>query len=75
MADMPRHLTIKVDQIETTYGGLFGGPADTHRVFAPGLKHFLLDGVEVSQQEAEQAMAEDYPEEWARYQDSLKVTR
>lgn len=37
------------DMVEVTYGGIFGGPADTHRRFEPGLKHWAIDGVPVTE--------------------------
>jgi hypothetical protein len=46
-----REFGIRVDQVEVTWGGFWGPPADTHRKFVPGLKHFTIDGEDVSEDE------------------------
>jgi hypothetical protein len=46
----PEHTyEIRVDQLEVTMGGWFGGQPDVTRRFVPGLRHYLVDGVEVDQ--------------------------
>jgi hypothetical protein len=41
------------DTIDVTRDGTLGGEADSQRRFMPGLKHYAVDGREVSQREFE----------------------
>jgi hypothetical protein len=43
--------TIKVDTIETTRGPTINHPGDDIRSFAPGMKHYFIDDVEVTEAE------------------------
>lgn len=43
----------RTEMVDVTYGGLFGGTADTHQVMAPGITHFYIDGREVTKDEYE----------------------
>lgn len=54
----PEHTyEIRLDQLEVTSGGIFGGPRDMMRRFVPGLRHYYVDGVEVSEQAYIEAIA------------------
>lgn len=58
VAPEPEHTyEIRVDQLEVTMGGWFGGQPDVTRRFVPGLRHYLVDGVEVTEQEYAEAIA------------------
>ena len=39
------------EMIDVTYGGLFGGEADTHKVYVPGLAHYRINGQLVTEKE------------------------
>ena len=55
----PEHVyEIRVDQIDVTRGGLFGGGRDTMRQFVSGPKRYFIDGVEVSHDEYVASMAQ-----------------
>ncbi len=50
VAPQPEHTyEIRVDQLEITMDGTFGGTPDVMRRFVPGPRHYFIDGVEVDQ--------------------------
>ena len=49
---------IRVDQLEVTSDGTFGGPRDVMRRFVSGPRHYYINGHEVSQQRYETAVAQ-----------------
>jgi hypothetical protein len=51
------------DVIEVTSDGLFGWPADTNRVYLPGLLHCHINGTPVSQEEFERRHREQVPDD------------
>jgi hypothetical protein len=49
-------------RIDVTRNGLFGGPADTNRVYGPGVPHYYLDGREVDEAEFRRQWAIAHPD-------------
>jgi hypothetical protein len=61
-AIMPRNFEVTTDMLEATRSGIWGGPADECVVMVPGMKHYLIDGVEVSREVFERELRIDRPE-------------
>jgi hypothetical protein len=50
IAHQPEHTyEIRVDQLEVTSDGMFGGPRDMMRRFVSGPRRYFIDDVEVDQ--------------------------
>jgi chromosome segregation ATPase len=59
VAPQPEHTyEIRVDQLEVTSDGAFGGPRDMMRRFVSGPRHYYINGHEVSQQRYETAVGQ-----------------
>ena len=56
---------VRVEPIEVTMSGLFGGKPDNHRVFIPGLRQYFVDGRSVTEEEFRQLLEANTSEDWA----------
>lgn len=59
VAPRPEHTyEIRVDQLDVTMDGWFGGKPDAIRRFVSGPRHYYIDGVEVDQATYEASYAQ-----------------